>query len=266
MNSNESVAESSEIVLPEFGSIELLDHYGDDLGVVNAARVSYGKESQWEYELDKEVTFGFNLFGELSFLGEGVPGKRKLSDKDKGLLNYLFKHNHPSPLRHNGFTWRIKAPIFVVREIQKHVIATAMNEVSLRYSEAEEEFYIPAVENVRTQVGKPGDYYYEQIDPNDAFSGLSHLKDSYEYAWDTYQKLLKLGWAKEQARMVLPVGVYSTIWFSGNANCMLNFFALRSESDAQKEIQLYSQAMEKEFKKIMPETYEAWNNNGRGKL
>jgi thymidylate synthase (FAD) len=241
LNRDESFPNRKRIVLPPHGSVELVDYYGDDLGVVNAARVSFNKESKWE------------------------PGK-VLNEKDKGLINYLFKNDHPSPIRHNGFTWRIKAPIFVVREIQKHVIATAMNEVSLRYSEAEEEFYVPDISNVRTQVGKPGAYSYQKLDENDAASGLAYLRESYDASWASYEKLLKLGWAKEQARMVLPVGVYSTIIFSGNANCALNFFALRSAPDAQREIQLYSQAMEDIFRMIMPETYSAWESNGRKKL
>lgn len=127
-----------------------------------------------------------------------------------------------------------------------------------------EEFYIPSWEDMRTQVGKPGSYTFEPID--DA-SKCAHIEgviaNSYEHAWRTYQDLLTQGVAKELARSVLPLGIYTEFYWTVNARSLMNFLSLRLGEDAQYEIRQFAAAVETFFEQKMPITYDFWKENNK---
>lgn len=219
----------------DHGSTFLIDHMASDLKVCGAARVSTGS----------------------------IPAAAsKGRDKDDALIHYLMTNGHGSPFEHAVFQWFIKAPLFVVREWQRHRMAS-YNEFSMRYAEVEPEaqFYIP--DHVRKQdpVNRQGaviaeheDYRREVADPM-----LDHNRASY----GLYLAMRERGVAREMARMVLPVSFYTRFWFTVNARSLMNFLALRNHPNAMWEIQQYAAALEKDFAILMPLTHEAFVQNGR---
>lgn len=221
-------------VHPPHGFVRLDGMMGGDgdLSVVNAARVSFAKRAD------------------------------TLGDAEVGLINYLMKNRHGTPFEHNAFRFNIRCPLFVAREWFRHRWSS-FNEESLRYSGARLEGYIPAPEDFRKQVGKPGAYYFEPVDDFLAEDAKYSIEDIYDMAFSTYQYLINKGLAKEQARMVLPVGIYTEFYWTVNARGLMNFLSLRNEHQAQKEIRDYAQAVEVLWSRVMPETQRAFENNGR---
>lgn len=232
----------------DHGSVELIDHMANDLKVTGAARVSTGKEA-WRSAAEVDV------------------------EKDKKLIGYLMKNGHGTPFEHAVFQFFVKAPIFVVREWQRHRIAS-YNEFSLRYAElateGDEEFYIPD----RIRVPDPDNKQSSVLidDRNvDELTPLGQAEDSLReaiwhqsrYSLSTYRMLLKTGVAREMARMVLPVNIYTRFWFTINARSLMNFLMLRNAPGAQWEIQQYAKALEEDFLNQMPWTYQAFVNNER---
>lgn len=229
-------------VLPPHGKVELVDAMADDLDVVNAARVSFNKESD------------------------------TLDESGEKLVAYLLRNSHGTPFEHNLFKFRVRAPIFVFREWHRHRIGISINEESGRYVELDTDFWLPDDDAVRVQTGKPGHYRYESVgsdlapyDGDHLESVMTHgenvrdqMEGVYRYAEGVYHDLLKDGYAKEIARAVLPVGLFSTMIWSANARSLMAFFTLRSAPDAQREIRLYSHAMERLFAEVMPVTYDAF--------
>lgn len=214
------------------GYVELISSYGDDLTIVNGARVSFNKHSS------------------------------VMTEADAGLINYLMKNKHGTPFEMVDFTFRIKCPIFVAREWFRHRMAS-YNEMSGRYVELEKEFYVPDIENIRMQKGKPGNYYYEPLAHHVSGIAINSITDAYDKAWAAYQELLDCGVAREQARMVLPVGIYTQFFFKLNLRSLLNFLSLRNEETAQWEIQQYAKAIEELVKEIVPVTMKSFENNDR---
>src|SRR5215211_2052751 len=145
----------------------------DDLSVVNGARVSFAHR------------------------------KEEMDESDEGLIRFLMRERHGTPFEHNTFRFHIRCPIFVVREWMRHRLGS-FNELSGRYTELPEAFYVPAPEDVRTQVGKPGAYTFETLDDETAERTRRRLQESYDAAYATYRALLDDGVAKEVARAVLP--------------------------------------------------------------
>jgi len=213
------------------GSLELVDYAASDLHVVNAARVSLHKESY------------------------------QLTEADEGLIKFLMRERHGTPFEHGYFQFRIKAPIFVFREWHRHRVGHSYNEWSARYSTLESEFYVP--KRFVTQVGKPGAYYFEEVDESVDGKAESALEWGYTIAYDVYQELLSMGVAKQQARLILPVATYSEMIWSCNPRSLMHFLSLRNSDNAQAEIREYAIATEKIFKAIMPVTAEAFVANGR---
>ena len=203
----------------------------DDLSVVNAARVSFGIKSE------------------------------ELTEKDKGLIGFLMREQHGTPFEHNFFRFHIKAPIFVVREWFRHRIGWSYNEYSGRYSEIPTEAYIPDMEQMRTQVGKPGSYTFEKME-NGQFS-QDRIRLSYMQSFGAYEKLLDEGVAKEVARMVLPVATYTEFYATTNARALMNFSNLRGDETAQWEIRQYAHTLEHYLSETMPVTYTHFINNNR---
>jgi thymidylate synthase (FAD) len=214
-------------------SCEFVGHMGGDLSVVNAARISFDHEHP------------------------------EMQEGDDKLIHWLLSKRHGSPFEHNFFKFKVEAPIFTFREHHRHRVGHSYNEMSARYTELEPKFYVPQC--ARVQHGKPGAYFYieEEYDAPLSRFLASSLTYSYRTSWSVYQSLLERGIAKEQARMVLPVGIFTKMIWSCNARSLMHFLGLRAEKSAQKEIQTVAYAAEAALEENMPITYEAFIENGR---
>lgn len=221
------------ITILDKGFVRLDAALADDLSVVNAARVSFNNRHE------------------------------SMQDGDEGLIRFLMKNRHGTPFEHNFMRWIIKAPIMVFREWHRHRVGISINEQSGRYTELAKEFYIPAPENVRKQIGKPGHYEYVQADAELAEITREELEKSCNIAFNTYEYLLRKGVAKEQARDCLPVNTYSTMYWSCNARSLMAFLSLRNAPNAMWEIRQYAAAMEEIFTQLMPVTAAAFIQNER---
>lgn len=204
----------------------------DDLSVINSARVS------------------FNTRHEVMETG------------DDKLISFLMRKRHGTPFEHNVSRWHIKAPIFVFREWMRHRVSS-FNEWSARYSEMKPEFYVPEPEHVRKQVGKPGAYTFEPVDEATALLFIERLIQEQEQAWNAYEQALYKGIAKEQARIFLPVSVYSEMYWTVNARSLMNFISLRNSPEAQWEICEFAKILEAIWTKLMPVTAAAFVSGGR---
>lgn len=214
----------------------LIDSMGDDESVVHAARVSI-----------------------VGARAETESGERT------GLLNFLMKNRHASPFEHVTATFMLDIPLFVAREVQRHR-TFSYNEVSGRYSILEPKFYTPPIDRPLQQVGKPGAYSFTEGTHNQQSNVQIVLKHAYMYSWDRYQELLNYGIAKEVARDVLPVGIFTAFYMTGNLRNWLSYLSLRTAPDALFEIQEVSRQIEKELWKIAPTCMRVWDSNGRGQV
>jgi thymidylate synthase (FAD) len=234
-----NVATAEQRVIPE-GAISVLDHgfvrlddaMASDLSVVNSARVSFGRR------------------------------KEEMDESDEGLIRFLMRDRHGTPFEHNAFRFHIRAPIFVVREWMRHRVGS-FNEFSMRYAKATSDFYVPEVDDVRSQVGKPGAYSFEPVDPELAEQTQEELRAVYEQAFETYERLVELGVARELARSVMPVGAYTEFYWTVNARALMNFVSLRAAETAQREIRRYAEAAETFLAEKMPVTHAAFVAAGR---
>jgi len=216
----------------DHGFVRLDDAMADDLSVVNGARVSFARRVD------------------------------EMDGADEGLIRFLMRERHGTPFEHNAFRFHIRTPIFVAREWFRHRIGS-FNEFSMRYARATDEFYVPAPEDVRTQVGKPGSYSFEPVDPELAETTRERLKEVYEAAYRTYEELVDQGVARELARAALPVGAYTEFYWTVNARSLMNFVSLRNSETAQREIRRYAEACELFLEQRMPVTYAAFVANDR---
>lgn len=202
-------------------SVDLIDSMGSDLSVVNAARVSFAKESEWE------VIPGKERFEKNSYT---------LSEKDQKLISYLAKHNHWTPFAHAFLSFRIKAPIFVARQLVKHQVGLAWNEVSRRYVDDEPEFFFPETwrgKPVNAKQGSNG-----EVDLSGGkIKGMYWPKDCTVHSLIGYKQLLKAGVAPEQARMVLPQNTMTEWIWSGSLAAFARVVRLRMDPHAQLETQ-----------------------------
>lgn len=218
--------------MSNLGSVRLDGCMADDVSVVNSARVSFGKKVE------------------------------SLSDADKGLINFLMRERHGTPFEHNSFRFHVRCPIFVAREWFRHRIGS-FNEFSGRYAEFSPDAYVPALEDIRSQVGKPGAYSFEKVDDFVAISAREIIEESNNRAFVNYEDLLKLGVAKEVARTVIPVGAFTEFYWTVNARSLMNFISLRNDDNAQYEIRMLAKEVESIFADLMPVTYEAFVLNNR---
>jgi len=193
--------------------IQLISKSGNLTQVVNAARVSFGRH----------VT--------------------KIDDNDEKLIRYLWNHKHTSPFRHIYFTFRIKAPIFVLRQWMKHQVGCSWNEISARYVQLNNEFYLPALWRAKSKQIKQGSK--GQIKDQSEASDL--YKKAVDHAYNTYVDLLNAGVSREQARMILPVSIYSECYWTASLHAVMHFLSLRLDSHAQQEIRSYAE----EIKQIL---------------
>jgi len=172
------------------------------------------------------------------------------------------KNKHGTPFEMVNFMFQIRCPIFVMRELVRHRIAS-INEMSGRYTKLQPKFYIPAIEDVRQQTGKPGNYTFEPMAPGIAMTVRANMALSYQKSWEMYEELLSLGVAKELARAILPVGIYTSLTWSLNLRSLFNFISLRSAENAMYEIRCFSQAIEKLIQPCVPVAFECFCKNGR---
>jgi thymidylate synthase (FAD) len=214
--------------------VTLISHMGTDLSVVNAARVSFDKVSSYEEQRD---------------------GTWVLPDKDIRLLSYLAKHNHWSPFTHATLSFRVKAPIFVARQLQKHQVGLSWNEVSRRYVDSPPEFYVPDVWRKRAENVKQG-----SSDERVAISGWWYTEAVAE-CLSVYDKLLKSGVAPEQARMVLPQSMMTEWIWTGSLYAFFRVCSLRLDPHTQKETQEVARKIMVETQKLFPYSWEALTDN-----
>jgi len=217
------------------GFVHLDGYMADDMSVVNSARVSFAQNED---------------------------DKTELTNADKGLINFLMRERHGTPFEHNSFRFHVKCPVFVAREWFRHRIGS-FNEFSARYSEVPNEFFVPELSVIRTQTGKPGAYMFEQVDMEVAMRSKNSIHEAYKAAYKSYMEMINDGVAKELARVVLPVGMYTQFYWTVNARSIMNFCSLRSAETAQMEIRNYSVAVEQMFSSVMPVTAKAWLENNR---
>lgn len=216
----------------DHGFVRLEDSMADDLSVINSARVSFNKY--------------------VKAMGEG----------DDKLIHFLMKNRHGTPFEHAVFRFHVKVPMFVAREWQRHRIGS-YNEWSARYSELKPEFYVPALQDVRTQTGKPGHYKFERMVGYEAREFVARLRASSEKAFQNYQAAISDGVAKELARLFLPVNIYTEYYWTVNARALMNFLSLRNAPQAMFEIRQYAEKVEEMFAEHMPVTHAAFVGNDR---
>jgi thymidylate synthase (FAD) len=231
MTETKAQATGAVVGVLDKGYLALDAALASDLAVVNAARVSFNQESD------------------------------EMSERDAGLVGFLVRENHGSPFEHGYFRFVVKAPIFVVREHHRHRAGHSYNEWSGRYSRLEAEFYVP--DYVRTQVGKPGAYRFEAVDPAVREEARAEIRTVAETAFGAYERLLDKGVDKEVARTVLPLSMYTKYFWSCNPRSLMHFCGLRNSEQAQYEIREYARAAEHFLETLMPVTHAAFIANGR---
>ena len=220
-------------------------HMGNDLTVVNAARVSFGKESEWDYEESDGYSF-----------------KQHMKLKDKKLIKYLAKHKHMSPFGHCFASFHVKAPVFVARQLVKHKFLR-WNEISRRYVDSEPEFYVPDVWRGRSADKKQGSEGEVKLDD----WSLEVADNAYEAggytgaALGVYSCLLKQGVCPEQARMVLPQSMMTEWYWSGSLDAFADMCNLRFNRDTQAETQYVAWDINYEMNKLFPVSWKALREN-----
>ena len=189
--------------------------------------------------------------------------------RSEGLINYLARERHGSPFEHTSMTFFISAPIFVFREFMRHRIAS-YNEESGRYRELRPNFYVPAKERKLVQIGKAGSYTFIDGTDEQYEITVAAIKESCTVAYDNYKKMLDAGVAREVARAVLPVGLYSSMYVTMNARALMNFLSLRTSREGshfpsypQREIEMVAEKMEQYIATLMPLTHGAFEKSGR---
>ncbi|MEU3602484.1 FAD-dependent thymidylate synthase [Streptomyces sp. NPDC006798] len=238
----------ADAATPTFRSdvtVELVKHSAADSDVLWAARVSTAGEQSLD-ELTKDP------------------------ERSKGLINYLMRDRHGSPFEHNSMTFFISAPILVFREFMRHRVGWSYNEESGRYRELGPVFYVPGQDRKLVQEGRPGKYVFIDGSPEQHKVVSEAMQDSYRRSYETYQEMLAAGIAREVARSVLPVGLFSSMYATCNARSLMHFLGLRTQHEQaavpsfpQREIEMVGERMEEHWARLMPLTYAAFNANGR---
>lgn len=231
-----SIGDQTEFKCLDHGHVRLVDvmpricPIGStaDFAIVQAARVSYG---------------------------DGT----KTLNEDRGLIRYLMRHSHTTPFEMVEFKFHCKMPIFVSRQWIRHRTAN-VNEYSGRYSIMKDEFYIPEISDVRKQSIKNKQGSEDVMSTVDAEQFLSNLNEICKNAYDSYEKNIENGMTREQARMILPVNLYTEWYWKIDLHNLLHFLALRCDSHAQKEIRVFADAMLDLITPIVPLAVEAWND------
>ncbi|SEH03403.1 thymidylate synthase (FAD) [Nonomuraea solani] len=224
--------------------VELVKAAASDADVLWAARVSTkGESSLAEIEADPQ--------------------------RSKGLINYLMRDRHGTPFEHSSMTFYISAPIFVFREFMRHR-TFSYNEESGRYRQLVPVFYVPGPDRKLIQEGKPGKYLFKDGTDEQHKVVTEATQQSYRQSYRAYLEMLEAGVAREVARTVLPVGLYSSMYATCNARALMNFLSLRVKHEdstfpsfPQREIEMVAERMEEIWAGLMPLTHAAFEANGR---
>ncbi|MEU8395202.1 FAD-dependent thymidylate synthase [Nonomuraea sp. NPDC048892] len=224
--------------------VELVKSAASDADVLWAARVSTkGESSLAEIEADPQ--------------------------RSKGLINFLMRDRHGTPFEHSSMTFYVSAPIFVFREFMRHR-TFSYNEESGRYRQLEPVFYVPGPDRKLVQEGKPGKYVFRDGTPEQQELVAETTRESYRQSYRAYLEMIEAGVAREVARTVLPVGLYSSMYATCNARALMNFLSLRVKRDdstfpsfPQREIEMVAEKMEALWAELMPLTHAAFEANGR---
>lgn len=211
----------------DHGYVALVESMGSDLSIVRNARVSY--DAEWRTGED--------------------------AGKDEKLIRYLIKNNHTSPLESVQLTFEVKAPIFVFRQWHRHR-TWSYNEISARYSELPEEFYVPNVSQITTQHTSNKQMRTDEQHPN-AQLWAEEMQFNNSETFDLYRRMIKDGVPRELARTVLPVATYSHMFATVDLHNLFKFIGLRSHDHAQYEIRVYSDAMLKIAREVCPIAVDA---------
>ena len=240
----------SDIIFRSDVTVELVRSSASDSDVLFAARVS----TQGEQSL------------------EAAAAKTDASEdekRNKGLINYLMRDRHGSPFEHNSMTFYVQAPIFVFREFQRHRIAS-YNEESGRYKELSPVFYVPAPDRNLVQIGKTGAYEFLPGSAEQIALVEQETRTTSQQAYESYKRMLEAGVAREVARIVLPLNIYSSMYVTMNSRALMNFLSLRTSREGthfpsfpQREIEMCAEKMEDFWASLMPYSYECFNLNGR---
>lgn len=222
------------------GFVGLIDHMGSDEDIANSARVSYGNGT-------------------------------KTVRQNAGLIRYLVRHEHTSPIEMGEVKLHIKLPIFIMRQLVRHRTAS-LNEISARYSEMVDDFYIPELKNLQPQSKVNNQGRNGSFDEETALSYQKKIQDICDDAYEVYQDLItpineengELGLARELARMVLPVNLYTEVYWKQDLKNLLHLIRLRADPHAQWEIQQFAQAIYELIKPHYPETIKAFDDYKRG--
>ena len=206
-----------------------ISHMGDDITVVNAARVSFGKKSKYECT-------------------DMVKGKWELTPKDSKLINYLAKHQHKSPFNHAFATFHVKAPVFVARQLVKHEYMP-WNEISRRYVDSEPEFYVPDKWRGRAEDKKQGSEGEVKTNANTPYHNSITLA--------LYKQLLDEGVCPEQARMILPQSMMTEWYWSGSLYAFAKMCSLRLKEDSQQETREVAMQIDEVMVKAFPASWKA---------
>ena len=210
------------------GFVRLVDSMGGDDAIVQAARVSYGK------------------------------GTAKVS-QDRGLIRYLMRHRHTTPFEMVEFKFHCKMPIFVARQWVRHRTAN-INEYSLRYSEARDEFYLPELQHIQFQSSLNKQGRMGEVPDELKMKVQGYFEEISNRSFEIYSELNKAGVARELARAILPVNLYTEWYWKNDLHNLLHFIGLRSDGHAQYEIRVFSDAMAKSVKAVAPFAWEAYQD------
>jgi thymidylate synthase (FAD) len=241
---SDETPEPTDVVFRSDMDVELVKHSARDADVLFAARVSTKGEASLD-DVDADAA------------------------RSAGLVRYLMRDRHGSPFEHAVMTFYVSAPLFVFREFQRHRVAS-YNEESGRYREMRPVFYVPGRDRHLQQEGKPGAYTF--VPGTDAQHAVvdEATRRACRTAWAAYQEMLAAGVAREVARIVLPLSLYSSMYVTMNARALMNFLSLRTKREdaafpsfPQREIELVAEAMEREWAALMPVTHAAFDGNGR---
>lgn len=206
------------------GYVRYIDSLGTDLSILQAARISYGSPSK----------------------GEAA---------DKKLIAYLYRNRHTSPFEQVNISFNIKMPIFCMRQFVRHR-TFRLNEVSARYTELPSDFFVPEKYRKQDTKNRQGSVVTDELDHSDI---SNVVREASENSYDVYQHLLDEGVAKEMARMVLPVNIYTEIYVNIDLHNLMHFLTLRCDGHAQSEMQEIAQAMKTIAEKLYPWSMEVYN-------
>lgn len=218
----------------DHGHIKLERVSGTELDIINSARVSFNDESD------------------------------EMDERNEGLINFLMRERHGTPFEAPTLHFDVKLPLFVTREWHRHRVGWSYNEWSARYSKIEPEFYVPSRDDMREQKGKPGAYHYERIEEDGrAEANMDLIEATARYAFDRYDDMLADGVAKEIARLVLPVNMFTRMKASCNLRSLMHFLGLRNHPQAQREIRYYAEIMEAMAMEHFPVSMSRFIEHGR---